>query len=41
MLMAGKSRLSDCGVSRRDMIRIGAGGLGFGLLGGSVLSHLS
>ena len=32
--MAGKSRLSDCGVSRRDMIRIGAGGLGFGLLGG-------
>ena len=32
--MATKSRLSDCGVSRRDMIRIGAGGLGFGLLGG-------
>ncbi len=29
-----KSRLSDCGVSRRDMIRIGAGGLGFGLFGG-------
>ena len=26
--------MSDCGVSRRDMIRIGAGGLGFGLLGG-------
>ena len=32
--MASKSRLTDCGVSRRDMIRIGAGGLGFGLLGG-------
>src|SRR5262249_30749058 len=29
-----KSRLSDCGASRRDMIRIGAGGLGFSLLGG-------
>jgi uncharacterized protein (DUF1501 family) len=32
--MATKSRLSDCGVSRRDMMRIGAGGLGFGLFGG-------
>ena len=32
--MATNSRLSDCGVSRRDMIRIGAGGLGFSLLGG-------
>lgn len=33
--MAGKRRLSDdSGVSRRDMIRMGAGGLGFGLLGG-------
>ncbi len=32
--MTTKSRLSDCGVSRRDMIRIGAGGLGFGLFGG-------
>ena len=32
--MATKSRLSDCGVSRRDMIRIGAGGLGFSLVGG-------
>ena len=32
--MASKRRLTDCGVSRRDMIRIGAGGLGFGLLGG-------
>src|SRR5829696_6544859 len=27
-------RLTDCGVSRRDMIRIGAGGVGFGLFGG-------
>ncbi|HEX7138660.1 MAG TPA: DUF1501 domain-containing protein [Vicinamibacterales bacterium] len=26
--------LRDCGVSRRDMIRLGAGGLGFGLFGG-------
>jgi len=26
--------LRDCSVSRRDMIRIGAGGLGFGLFGG-------
>ena len=32
--MAIKGRLSDCGVSRRDMIRIGAGGLGFSLVGG-------
>ena len=32
--MTTKSRLSDCGVSRRDMMRIGAGGLGFGLFGG-------
>ena len=32
--MATKSRLSDCGVSRRDLMRIGAGGLGFGLFGG-------
>ncbi len=32
--MATRSRLTDCGVSRRDMIRIGAGGLGFSLLGG-------
>jgi uncharacterized protein (DUF1501 family) len=32
--MSTKNRLSDSGVSRRDMIRIGAGGLGFGLLGG-------
>ena len=29
-----KHLLSDCGVSRRDMMRIGAGGLGFGLFGG-------
>jgi uncharacterized protein (DUF1501 family) len=26
--------LRDCGISRRDMIRIGAGGVGFGLFGG-------
>ena len=32
--MSTKNRLSDCGVSRRDMMRIGAGGLGFGLFGG-------
>ena len=32
--MPTRSRLSDCGVSRRDMIRIGAGGLGLGLFGG-------
>jgi uncharacterized protein (DUF1501 family) len=32
--MTIKGRLDDCGVSRRDMIRIGAGGLGFGLFGG-------
>ena len=28
------SKLRECGVSRRDMIRIGAGGIGFGLFGG-------
>ena len=27
-------KLCDCGVSRRDLIRMGAGGLGFGLFGG-------
>ncbi|PYR46819.1 MAG: hypothetical protein DMF89_20825 [Acidobacteria bacterium] len=32
--MSTHDKLSDCGVSRRDMIRIGAGGLGFGLFGG-------
>ena len=32
--MGNRSNWSDCGVSRRDMIRIGAGGLGFGLFGG-------
>src|SRR5262247_3533582 len=32
--MTTKNRLADSGVSRRDMIRIGAGGLGFGLFGG-------
>jgi uncharacterized protein (DUF1501 family) len=32
--MTTKKMLADCGVSRRDMIRIGAGGLGFGLFGG-------
>jgi len=29
-----RRKLSDSGVSRRDMLRIGTGGLGFGLLGG-------
>ena len=32
--MARNNHLRDCGISRRDMIRIGAGGLGFGLFGG-------
>lgn len=32
--MKSKRILDDSGVSRRDMIRIGAGGLGFGLFGG-------
>ncbi len=32
--MAGKDPLRDSGVSRRDMLRLGAGGLGFGLFGG-------
>jgi uncharacterized protein (DUF1501 family) len=32
--VATKDRLSDSGVSRRDMMRLGAGGLGFGLFGG-------
>lgn len=32
--MIKKDKLSASGVSRRDMIRIGAGGLGFGLFGG-------
>ena len=32
--MTTKNRLSDSGVSRRDMMRLGAGGLGFGLFGG-------
>jgi len=32
--MAGKRRLNDSGVSRRDIMRLGAGGLGFGLFGG-------
>jgi uncharacterized protein (DUF1501 family) len=32
--MPTKHLLSGSGVTRRDMIRIGAGGLGFGLLGG-------
>src|ERR1700694_4064574 len=32
--MTTKTRLSGCGVSRRDMLRIAAGGLGFGLFGG-------
>ena len=34
MTMTTKSRLSDRGVSRRDMMRLGAGGFGFGLFGG-------
>ena len=32
--MAKRNKLSASGVSRRDMLRIGAGGLGFGLFGG-------
>jgi len=32
--VATRNRLSGSGVSRRDMMRLGAGGLGFGLLGG-------
>jgi uncharacterized protein (DUF1501 family) len=32
--MNWKHKLSNAGVSRRDMIRLGAGGLGFGLFGG-------
>ncbi len=32
--MSGKRKLSGSGVSRRDLIRLGAGGLGFGLFGG-------
>jgi uncharacterized protein (DUF1501 family) len=27
-------KLTDCGVSRRDLMRLGAGGLGFGMFGG-------
>ncbi len=27
-------KLADCGISRRDLIRLGAGGLGFSLVGG-------
>ena len=32
--MPSRSRSDDSGVSRRDMMRLGAGGLGFGLFGG-------
>src|SRR6188768_2024359 len=32
--MTIKNPLSSCGVSRRDLLRIGASGLGFGLYGG-------
>ena len=32
--MPGRDRSNDSGVSRRDMMRLGAGGLGFGLFGG-------
>src|ERR1051325_4359500 len=32
--MTTRSRSKDAGVSRRDMMRLGAGGLGVGLFGG-------
>src|ERR687893_439794 len=32
--MTTRNTLRNCGVSRRDMIRLGATGLGFGLFGG-------
>ena len=32
--MSSRNRSDDSGVSRRDMMRLGAGGLGFGLFGG-------
>ena len=32
--MTTRNRLGDSGVSRRDMMRLGAGGVGFGLFGG-------
>src|ERR1044071_4524139 len=32
--MPSRNRSDDSGVSRRDMMRLGAGGLGFGLFGG-------
>jgi uncharacterized protein (DUF1501 family) len=32
--VATRNRLNDSGVSRRDLMRLGAGGLGFSLLGG-------
>jgi uncharacterized protein (DUF1501 family) len=32
--MAIPKNLCDCGISRRDLIRLGAGGVGFGLFGG-------
>ncbi len=32
--MATKHLVNASGVTRRDMIRLGAGGLGFGLFGG-------
>jgi uncharacterized protein (DUF1501 family) len=33
--MTDKNCLDGCGVSRRDMLKLGAGGLGLGLLGGA------
>ncbi len=32
--MTTRNKLSDSGVSRRDLLRLGAGGLGFSLFGG-------
>jgi uncharacterized protein (DUF1501 family) len=32
--MSAHKKLTDCGISRRDLIRLGTGGLGFGLFGG-------
>src|SRR5688500_4641683 len=34
ILMTTKNPLGASGVSRRDLLRLGAGGVGFGLLGG-------
>ena len=32
--MSTHDKLAGCGVSRRDMLRIGAGGVGFSVFGG-------